>query len=173
MLIGDADYNARYWQEVLSPRESLELSLIGRRAELFASTILGRLLPSLRSRLEIRSGWMAASRGETDRLHEINRVLWRNWTVNDGANVAHLHSGYQGELPPEVEKRLHPSTFHVNRSNVEGLERLLRLADERHIRVYWLLPPLAAALQAVRDQSGAEAKFEAFVRSFQRAIPSS
>src|SRR5204862_7717588 len=125
-----------------------------------AATLLGRLLPSLRSRPEIRSNLLASLRGETDRLPEINRILWRNWAVNAGANVASLHSRYQGELPQDVERNLHPGVFHVNRANAEGIERLLRLAARRHVRVFWLLPPLSAALQARRAPSCAAAQLE-------------
>jgi hypothetical protein len=167
VLIGGPEYNAAYWPAVLSPAECLELGRVSRRPETGAAALVGCLLPSLRSRLGIRSNLMAALRGEVDPLHDINRVLWRNWTVNDGANVASLHSGYRGELSPQIQENLHPDKFYVNRSNAQGLESLLRLAAERNIRVYWLLTPLSPGLQAWREQSGAEARFEEWVRSFQ------
>ncbi len=171
VLIGGPDYNAAYWPAVLSPWECLELGLISRRPETAAAALVGSLLPSLRSRLEIRSNLLAAFRGERDPLHDINRVLWRNWTVNDGANVASFHSGYRGELSPEIQDRLHPDAFYVDRSNAEGMERLLRLAAGRKIRVYWLLTPLSPGLQAWRDRSGAEARFEEWVHRYQARYP--
>jgi hypothetical protein len=152
-------------------RDSLELYRMSGRGEFLAATLLGRLLPSLRARVEVQSNLLAALRGETDRLHDINRILWRNWTANDGANVASLNSRYGGELTAEVAKKLMPHLFHVHRANSEGIERLLRLASERHIRVFWLLPPLSSALQARRDESGAEARHEGFIRSYQRRFP--
>ena len=171
VLIGSPEYNAQYWPAVLSPRECLELGFISRRPETAAAALMGCLFPSLRSRLEIRSNLLAALGGHADPLHDINRLLWRNWTVNDGANVASLHSGYHGELSPEIEGRLHPSAFFVDRSNAEGIERALRLATERGIRVFWLLPPLSAGLEAMRDRSGSEARFEQWVRSYQAKYP--
>jgi hypothetical protein len=171
VLIGGPDYNAAYWPAVLSPRECLELGRVSRRPETAAAALMGCLLPSLRSRLEIRSNLMAALRGEVDPLHDINRVLWRNWTVNDGANVASFHSGYRGELSSEIQANLHPDAFYVDRSNAEGLECLLRLAAQRKIPVYWLLTPLSPGLQAWRDRSGAEARFEEWVRLFQSRYP--
>ena len=170
-LVPGPDFNARYWQDVLSVRDSLELYRISGRGEFWAATLLGRLLPTLRSRLEIRSNLLAALRGETDRLHDINRILWRNWSANQGANVASLNSPYGGELTADVARNLLTHLFHVHRANAEGIDRLLRLAAERQIRVFWLLPPLSAALQARRDESGAEAKYEEFLRSFQRRYP--
>jgi hypothetical protein len=171
VLLGGLDFNLRYWQEVLSSRDGLELAAISRKGNFLARALLGRLLPSFRSRLEIQSNLMAALRGETDRLHGINRMLWRNWTVNEGANVAHEDPGYQGELPSDVAENLHPDVFHIDRTNAEGLKRLLKLAARRDIRVFYLLTPLTPALQNRRDQSGAEAKYEQMVRSIQAKYP--
>jgi hypothetical protein len=120
-LIPGPEFNTRYWQDVLSVRDSLELYRISGRGEFLAATLLGRLLPSLRSRLEVRSNRLAALRGETDRLHDINRILWRNWIANQGANVASLNSCYGGELTADVERKLRPDLFHVHRANAEGI----------------------------------------------------
>ncbi len=171
VLMGSPDFNAQYWPAVLSPRECLELGVISRRPETATAALVGSLLPSLRSRLEIRSNLLAALDGHADPLHEINRLLWRNWTVNDGANVASLQSRYHGELPAEVEKRLHPSAFFVDASNARGIDRLLRLASERNIRVFWLLPPISSGLETLRDRSGSETRFEGWVRSYQSKYP--
>jgi hypothetical protein len=91
--------------------------------------------------------------------------------VNDGANVAVLDSPYRGELSPEIRERLHPDRWYADRSNTEGLERLLKLAFRHRIRVFWLLPPISPGLQQWRERSGSEAKYERFVRSFQERYP--
>ena len=171
VLIGGPDYDAQYWQEVLTPRESLELVSMTRRVPLVVSILVGRLLPSVRSRLEVRSNLLAALRGEPGPLCAINRVLWRNWTVNEGGNVTAANSPFRGEVGPEVESRLHTSRFYVDPTNAEAIERLLKLASERKIRVYWLMTPLSPNLQALRDQSGAEARYEQFVRTIQARYP--
>jgi hypothetical protein len=132
---------------------------------------VGRLLPSLRSRLEIQTNVLAAVRGETDRIGAINRILLRNWAVNRGANVAPNVSANQGTVSPDVERRLHPSVFYVDPTNAEGMERLMRLAENRSIPVFWLLPPLSPALQSLRDQSGSETRYEQFIRSFMVRYP--
>jgi len=171
VLLGGPDYDARYWQQELSLRESVELVQMTGRVPFVVSTLMGRLLPSLRSRLEVRSKLLAALRGRTDRLHAINRVLWRNWTVNAGANVAAANPSYQGEVAPEVESRLHTSLFHVDPTNAEAIERLLKLAAQRKIPVFWLMSPLSPNLQALRDQSGAEGRYEQFVQAIQAHYP--
>jgi hypothetical protein len=167
VLLGGLDYDARYWQETLSPREGVELVQMTRRVPFVASTLSGRLLPTLRSRLEVRSNLMAALRGQTDRLAAINRVLWRNWSINAGANIAAAASSYHGEIAPEVEARLHTNLFHVDPTNAVAIDRLFKLATQRRIPVFWLMPPLCPNLQAVRDQSGADGHYEQFVRALQ------
>jgi lysophospholipase L1-like esterase len=171
VLMGGPVYDARYWQEVLTLRDGFELLQMTRKAPFIASTLVGRLLPSLRSRLEVRSNVLAALRGETDRLHAINRVLWRNWTANGGANLASADSPFQGEVALEVAQRLHTDRFHVDRTNATAIERLLRLAAERQIPVFWLMCPLSPNLQALRDESGSEGQYEQFVRTIQARYP--
>ena len=95
----------------------------------------------------------------------------RNWAANAGANVAAVRPRRGDDPEAEIEHRLHPGLFFVDPTNVEGMERLMQLAAFRDIPVFWLLPPLSPALQARRDQSGAEAAYERFVRSFVARYP--
>jgi hypothetical protein len=171
VLIGGAEYNAPYWPAALSAGECLEVGRIAGHAHLGIALVTARMLPSLQSRLEVRSNIVAALNGTRDPIQEINRVLWRNWSVNEGANVASLNSSYRGELSPEIRERLHPDRWYVDPSNARGIERLLRLAQDRKIRVFWLLPPISSGLQEWRERSGAEGKFEEFVRSYQQRYP--
>ncbi len=100
----------------------------------------------------------------------MNRTLWRNWTVNDGANIASFDSACEEKLTAEVARRMQTGIFHVDPMNAEAIERLLKLASERRIPVFWLLTPLTPGLQAVRDQSGSEGAYEQLVRSTQSRI---
>ncbi len=165
VLIGGPEYDARYWQEVLTVGEGLDLLQMTRKTSFVVSTLVGRLLPSLRARLEIQSNVLAALRGETDRLHEINRVLLRNWTVNAGANIVSADMRFQGDVAPEVARKLHADRFHVDGTNAVALDRLLRLSEERKIPVFWLMAPVSPGLQRLRDHSGSEASYELFVRT--------
>ena len=166
VLLAGPEFNARYWQEVITPRECLEFSLMTRNGPFMLATIVGRLLPSVRSRLEVQSHVLAAVRGDQDKIPEINRVLLRNWTVNRGANVAAVHSAREDLAEPDIERKLHPGLFFVDPTNAQGIDRLLQLANARDIPVFWLLTPLSPVLQTLRDQSGAEAGYERFVRAF-------
>ncbi len=165
VLMGGPDYDARYWQEVLSPRELLDLAAMTGRGGLWLRLAAGRLIPSLRSRLEVRSWIIATLGGETNPISATNRVLWRNWSVNQGANLASAQSPFDGRLDAQVADRLHTDRFHVDRTNALAIDRMLSLAAREHVLIYWLLPPISPALQARRDQSGAEGEFEAFIQA--------
>jgi len=169
--LGGPEFNARAWQGVITLRDAVDLLQMTRKTPFVASTLMGRLLPSLRSRLEVQSSLMAALQGKTDRLHSMNRVLWRNWTVNRGANVVSADRVYRGELTPEVERELYPGLFYIDPANAGAIERLLQLAGERGIPVFWVLFPVCDNLQSLRDQSGAEAQYEQFVRDIQARHP--
>jgi hypothetical protein len=171
VLLGSPEFNARPWQEVLSIRDATLLLQLTRNTPFVASTLVGRLLPSLRARLEIQSAVLAAIHGEPARVHSINPVLWRNWTVNRGANIASAAPAFDGELTPEVERQLYTDLFYVDQANAEAIERILKLASENRIPLYWVLCPLSPALQTLRDQSGADALHDRFLRSIVARYP--
>ncbi len=171
VLLGGPEFNARSWQEVVSLRDAVDLLQITRNPPFVASTIVGRLLPSLRARLEIQSTVIAAVHGRFDRIRSINPVLWRNWSVNGGANIASAVPAYGGEVNDEVERQLYPDLFYVDPANAEAIERILKLADERRIPVFWVLFPLSPRLQSLRDSSGAEMLHEQFLRSLVSRYP--
>ena len=165
VLLGGPEVNARAWQEVLTLRDVVELLRITRNPPFIASTVVGRLLPSMRSRLEIRSAIQAALRGEKDRIAAINPVLWRNWSVNGGANIASAASPFQGEVTALVREQLYTDLFYVDPANSQAIERILDIAAERQIPIFWVLFPLSPKLQSLRDQSGADEQHDRFLTS--------
>ena len=170
VLLADPEFNLRYWQEILTPRELVTLSRWASTRPFTVAALVGRVVPSVRARLEIRSSVMAAVAGRSNPVPAMNRVLLRNWEVNDGANLS--PTGLRaGETEGGIERRLRPDFFHVDRSNAAGLNALMGLAESRRIPVFWLLPPIAPSLQARRDRSGAEAGYEEFIRTFVTRYP--
>jgi hypothetical protein len=171
VLLGGPEFNARQWQEVLSLRDAIELLQVTRNAPFVLSTAVGRLLPSLRARLEIQSAVIAAIQGNPDRICSMNPVLWRNWSVNEGANIAPATSAYRGDLSAEVERQLYTDIFFVDPANAEAIEQILKLAAARRIPLFWVLCPLSPSLQAQRELSGADELHDRFLRSLVARYP--
>jgi hypothetical protein len=171
VLLGGPEVNARAWQEVLSVRDGFELLHVTRDAPLVASIVVGRLLPSLRCRLEIQTAFKSALRGETDLIQAINPALWRNWSVNDGANVASALPPFQGKVSADVRRNLYTDLFYVDPANVRAIDQIMELAASRNIPIFWVLFPLSLELQSLRDQSGADEQHDHFLKSIAARYP--
>jgi hypothetical protein len=165
VLLGGPEVNARAWQEVLNPYDLIELLRMTRNPAFVASLIVGRVIPSLRSHLEIRSAISGALRGETSQVAVINPVLWRNWAKNAGANVASAASPFDGAVTSEVRQQLFTDLFYVDPANAQAIEKILEIAAERRIPIFWVLFPISPKLQSLRDQSGADAQHDRFLKS--------
>jgi hypothetical protein len=96
----------------------------------------------------------------------------RNWTINDGADVAAKNPAWSGAVgaDAETDRKYQTRVFGCHRVNAEYIRRLFALAAARGIRVYWLLPPVTPELQARREQAGAEAGFLRFVLAMQASV---
>ena len=171
VLLGGPEVNERAWQEVMTLHDAIELMRITRNPPLVASTTVGRLIPSLRFRLQIRSAIAAAFRGETPRIAAINPVLWRNWSQNAGANVASAASPFRGVVTDAVRHELYTDLFYVDPANAQAIERILDTGANRKIPIYWVLFPLSPELQSLRDQSGADEQHDRFLKSLAARHP--
>ena len=171
LLAGGPRYRLRDWPEVLSPAETLELSLSARSGAFAAELLLGEALPTFRARHDLRDNLLAALRGETARPRDINAVCRRNWTVNFGANVARPRPAFDGLVSEAQHRDLLSHRFALHKVNARYVRRALDLAAARGIRVYLVIPPLPPAVLTRRGQSGAEAKFNEYVRSLQSIYP--
>jgi len=171
VLVGSPQYNLRYWQEILTPSESLELTRVDGSGSLFASIVLGQIFPSYRSRHEIRGAIQAALKGEANPLRLINEFCRRNWRIHQGANVAARNLAFNGTIGPEQRKTLLWHLWYCHRANRVYVRKLLDLTAKQHIPTYWLLPPISPALQEKREASGAEGGYIGFVGSFQKQYP--
>ncbi len=170
VLIGGPRHNLRSWQEILSAREALELTLEGGAGPSWPRSRLGRLLPSFRSRHEVRGHILAALRGDPSPLRLTNRMCRRNWLVNDGANVAARNPAFRGAPGPN-EKAPISDRWYCQRVNAAYRPPHPRPGLAHGIRVYWLLPPISPWLQARREATGAEAGYLRLVRSSQARHP--
>ena len=167
LLAGGPEHLLRCWQEFVGPRELLDLAGSDRGPRFLAALVLGRLVPSVRCRFEVRAAVRAALRGEPSPLQGVNRLCRRQWRLNDGANVAARNAAFLGDVGPDDHRALLSDRFWCHPVNRRYLGRLLALARVHGIAVYWLLPPLAPQVQARRERSGADAKYVRFVRGLQ------
>jgi hypothetical protein len=171
LLAGGIDYGEKYWSELLTPGEIVALSRSARDARFLMGTMLDRTLPSLRGRWEIRNKIVAAMNGETDPLTETNLTHVRNWGLHRGAQYTQDNLAFEGEPTEEDHLRVLSDHFWCHRINRLYLDRFLRLAESRGVRVYWLLPPASPKIQKRRIESGADAKYTRFVREIASRHP--
>jgi hypothetical protein len=171
LLIADDPWKGlRNYPELISTRDGLDLACTAGDPGLFAALTLGRLLPSVRARFEIRASLLAALRGGFASWPDGLRVGRRNWAVNRGAQP--LPSGRhapEGDGP--LIRACCPVSWSCDRLNRTYLERFLRLAAAYGVRVYWLLPPMDPAVRERRARSGVDAAYTRLAREVQARFP--
>ncbi len=171
LMAGGPSFNLRNWNEILSWADDFELARLARRPGLFVELALGRLLPSLRCRFEVREVILAALRGEAPAHRRSNRLYTRQWNQNRGGQFTPPNPQYHGEVGPEQQQMLLSGQFWCDKLNRLYIDRLLRLAARQGTRVYWVLTPFTPQLQKIRDESGAHDREVAFLREIQKQDP--
>jgi hypothetical protein len=171
VLAGGPRFSLRHWQTALGIRECFELAREARSFGLLAETVVGKVLPSFRDRLEIREAVRSALLGESAPTFATNRLALRNWRVNRGAHLNSSRTPFPGDIGPDVHRKLLSDGWKCHRVNATYVDRLLGLAASHRIPVYWLIPPLPPQLQERRERSGVDAAYLAFVRSMQERHP--
>jgi len=164
LLAGTPRDAERSWCELLDVGEVAELARIARDGRFLAAATLDRLLPTVRSRWEIRADIVAAFGGEAAPLLATNRTHRRNWGVHLGAQFTPDNPAFRDEPTEADHRRLLSDHFWCHRINRTYIDRFLDLATSTGVRVYWLLPPASPAVTARRVAAGADAKHTAFVR---------
>jgi hypothetical protein len=171
LLVGGPRFAVKQWPRVLTLWETLGLIRTARGGGFAAELLLTTVLPSLNARHEVRGRIVEALRGDPPKAAELNAMMGRNWTINDGGHLATPRPSFTGEVS-EAEHRQHLSHgFHAHRVNALYARRLLDLAAEQDIRAYLVIPPSTPQLQQRREQTGARAKYDAFLRSLQKRSP--
>jgi hypothetical protein len=172
MIVVPPRFYVRQWQDLLTPREALDLAWRARDASLFAAVTAGRLLPSYRARGDLRVNLRHALRGESYSLFIARAILplWRHWRAHRGGQ---LQPG-DGRADREVNPLDFASLLDASPPDPAAeadLRRFFALAAARRIPVYWLLPPFHPKAAALRERGGQEAAFTEFARSWQAQYP--
>jgi hypothetical protein len=161
-----------HWNALLlSPREAWELARAYHDPEFFGHLVVARVLPSFRCRGQIRTDVLAALRGQGGSDPENHLPMRRNWQVNRGGILLPKQPGFQGDVPPGFAGDLFNDHCVVQPENVHFVRRMLRLAAENQVPVYWLMPPNAPKVVAHRDGNGVHANLDRFVRGLQTQFP--
>jgi hypothetical protein len=170
-LAQDPRVSERQWTELVSTWDCCDLAWTSRDAALGGWMLLGRLLPSLNSRFELRANLMGALRGVSASPRPSVLVHWRNQNQNRGALLAARNPANRGEVAPDHTHVYFPDRWSCHPVNAAYLERFMRLAQAHEIPVFWLLPPLVPAVQARREEMGLDLLYTTFVRAVQRRFP--
>ena len=159
----------RAWTELLSPREAIALAGALGLPDLPGSTVLGRLIPSVRQREEIRLTMLAELDGRARSSRNIVRLCRRNWTVNLGAHV--LPTREEPGRINAANTQLFPGCFVPDPAAMASVVRLLSLARDQGMQFYWLITPLHPEAAERHRVSGLSAAYEAEVRRLVKDFP--
>jgi hypothetical protein len=156
--------DTRLWTDLLDLRDCLDLAWSTRQPDFFVKTLLSWTFPSVKARFEIRAAALGALAGQTDSPREVIQVHRRNWAVNQGTHVfPHVEDRpLPQDEPGDAEKLVDPATIAPDDAVLDTLtgqyaRRLVALANEHRIAIFWLLPPLRRQQQARRTGDGEDA----------------
>ena len=156
----------RYWPELLSVRDTLDLAYVSRDAHFLTTTLVSRLIPSYKVRFEARRFVLTSLRGEGESSSWESQFLRRNWRANRGTQI--LHPNPESEVKDRgviVKTPPRPTlpSWGVNRLEVIYARRFLDLATAHKIRVFWLIPPVSESQQELDNSSGKDDHHTRFV----------
>lgn len=173
LLASDPRINERQWPELLSVSETIDLAWQAHDAHLLATTLLGRIWPSLKARHEIQAAVLARVRAQPNPAPDEARAARLMHRKNLGAEPASPKPEFAAQdRPLPIKPTDRASRWKCKPANREYLRRFLAQAAERQIPVFWLIPPFSPGCQAWRDQLRLDAPYDALLESLQREFPS-
>lgn len=160
----------RFWPELLDLRDAVDLAWSTRDPDFLAGLALSRLLPSYKARFEVRNAVTAALRGSSGSSAWECLRAGRNWVVNRGTQVLPGVSMFPdrppASRPPDVQAATPPDPLRGTYAR-----RLLDLAAEHGIRVFYLLPPVHPSRLERTVGEGSDAWLTGFAREAQAYAP--
>lgn len=176
LLTEDRWHAARLWPELASISDVLDLAATARDGGFFGAQVAARLILSFKQRYEIR--WRIldnlAGRFVVSPRQVMPRYR-RNWEVNRGAMMMPEREGppesTDDDFPAEVHALFAPKEWSCEAVNRRYIDRILSLAESRSIPVFWVLTPYRPSIQAIREQTGMDDRYTAFVMELQRSHP--
>lgn len=164
--------NVWLYQQLLSFRECWDLAQTTRSDELFSRVVLGRLLPSVRNRTDLRDHLLAAFDGQSRSMRQANRFHLDQWRYHRGSQLTSPNPQFQ---PADLERAEFQSLFKTpwtpSPVMVAYARRFLQLAAENDIPVFWLMPPYSPEARTRREQRGLETAYTEFALQIQAEFP--
>jgi len=167
ILADNRDRN-HFWVDCIGTADLVDLGWTLRDPDDFADILLRKIFRSLYHRDPIRLATLHALRGERFSERAPNLTMMRNLNQNRGAFVTPRPASYQGEISP-VYQRVWLSDNHRRGSSPSAelyMHRLLQLAHEHGIRVYWVNLPLVPELNRQREAKGWNEVYDRFTKNF-------
>ncbi len=101
-------------------------------------------------------------RGEPNTTLDMVRAHRRNWQVNRGAQIAADIVDFNDIVDEPATAAARP--WRPDPTNAAYIDRLLCLAHQYDIDVFWMLPTISPAWQIHRENNGLDADYERYVR---------
>jgi hypothetical protein len=148
-------------------RESVELCWDYADADFATILCLSRMFISYRDRRGLRCVIRKLVDPSYPLMFTPSPPFWRNWGLNQGGQLNPKNAqSVSKEGPADLRLYLFPR-WQCDPRNERHLVKFLKLAAAHRLRVYWLMPPAHPRLQAWRDEKGADAPYDRFVRTLQ------
>jgi hypothetical protein len=172
LLIGNPRDYATWWSILADGADRLELVWRARDPAMAVSLLVQELLPSwsIRNRVRTVLGLVGASPFDRRAGPDDLRVFERNWTLNQGAQVAP-----RGFVPIEGTQ---PQPYDGNSwrwsphpAHRYYVEQFLTMAQCYRVPVFWVLTPAIASWRERSERAGTILSYRRFVRSYLSRFP--
>src|SRR5579864_3239364 len=151
--------NQRHLSELLSVPDIIEITRAARDATFFGNLLLSRTFPSIRGRNDISRNIMTALNGQSSSAESIIAPLVRNLEVNQGAYLLPPNDNSRTEPKGLSNQTYFPDKWSCDSVNYSYIFRVLKLAAQHDILVFWLLPPIVPSVQARRELMGLDERY--------------
>jgi hypothetical protein len=163
--------NVREWAGLLGPIEGHELAKAEFDLGYLGPFLIHRYLPSARIRLDLRQAVLDLLAGrEPSPVVPWSTIVRRQSTVNRGSYLVASKADPGGPDPypagrvsPTEAAYCYPEDWQPWQSNLHYLDEFVALAESRGARVFFLIPPIHAGVQARREERGLDAAYLAIV----------